>query len=132
LSGEEVASLDLRRTELVVLSACETGIGKVAGSEGVFGLQRAFAMAGSRSVVGSLWKVDDSATQILMTEFYRNLWEKKLNKLEALRQAQLAMLKRYSPGERRLRGAEMVDEGQPPAGNSPYYWAAFVLSGDWR
>ena len=134
LTALEVEALDLRKADLVVLSACETGLGKAAGGEGLLGLQRSFQIAGAKTLVSSLWKVDDTATQVLMTEFYTNLWEKKLGKLESLRQAQLTMLKRYDPGTRTLRprGAEMVDGGQPQSGNSPYYWAAFVLSGDWR
>ncbi len=87
LTAEEIAGLDLRNTELVTLSACETGLGDVAAGEGVFGLQRAFHQAGARSVIASLWKVDDAATQALMVEFYQNLWQKKLGKLHALRSA---------------------------------------------
>src|SRR5439155_18188593 len=97
LTGEEVAALDLAGTELVVLSACETGVGEVAGGEGVFSLQRAFHLAGARTVIGSLWKVNDEATEALMVAFYQNLWQKKLGKLEALRQAQLALLRGALP-----------------------------------
>jgi CHAT domain-containing protein len=140
LTAEEVVDLDLGGTELVVLSACETGRGDVAGGEGVFGLQRAFGMAGARTVVASLWQVDDRATQALMTEFYRNLWEKKLGKLEALRQAQLTMLRRYDLHAGQLRGQKVVptdnplphDKARPWRNLPPFYWAAFVLSGDWR
>jgi CHAT domain-containing protein len=125
LTAEEIADLDLSGTELVVLSACETGLGTVAGGEGVFGLQRAFALAGARATVGSLWQVDDDATAALMFEFYRRLWDQtaKIGKLEALRAAQLAV----------LNGEVFV----PPGGTfgeriSPYFWAAFSLSGDPR
>lgn len=126
LTAEEVANADLGGTELVVLSACHTGVGEVAGGEGVFGLQRAFGLAGARTVVASLWKIDDSATQALMGELYKNLWGRKLGKLEALRQAQLALLRRYDPEGRRLGATHL--EGVLP----PLYWAAFTLSGDWR
>ena len=125
LTAEEIADLDLSGTELVVLSACETGLGTVAGGEGVFGLQRAFALAGARATVGSMWQVDDDATAALMFEFYRRLWDQtaKIGKLEALRAAQLAV----------LNGEVFV----PPGGTvgqriSPYFWAAFSLSGDPR
>jgi CHAT domain-containing protein len=129
----------------VVLSACETGLGQVAGGEGLLGLQRAFQSAGAHSVVASLWRVPDDATRALMVEFYQNLWQKKLGKLEALRQAQLTMLRQYDAKAGRLRGAGAVKpvdakklaaaspaEDQPPPSLPPYYWGAFVLSGDWR
>ena len=89
LTAEEVMGMDLSRNELVVLSACETGAGKVRGGEGVFSLQRAFHVAGSRAVVASLWAVDDRATQALMGRFYQYLWSnegKSMGKLEALRE----------------------------------------------
>jgi CHAT domain-containing protein len=144
LTAEEIVNLDLRGTDLVVLSACDTGLGRVAGGEGVMGLTRAFHLAGARTAVASLWKVDDRATQALMVEFYANLWQKKLGKLEALRQAQLTMLAGYDPKSGALRGAwaktRVVPGEPPPAGQAapakgplpPFYWAAFVLSGDWR
>jgi CHAT domain-containing protein len=131
LTGLEVAELNLSHTDLVVLSACETGLGQVAGGEGVLGLQRAFQLAGVSTTVTSLWKVDDGATRTLMTEFYRNLWEQKMEKLESLRAAQLTMLQNYDRSRERIvsRGANDTDSA---SNNSPYYWAAFVLSGDWR
>jgi CHAT domain-containing protein len=155
LTAEEVADLDLRGTELVVLSACETGLGKVAGGEGVLGLQRAFQAAGARSLAVSLWSVDDAATSVLMEEFYANLWQKGLPKLEALRQAQLTVLRH--PGRVGQRRQELhkllVKRGVPeeelaargihkaavdlpgggaaaPRRSPPAWWAAFVLSGD--
>jgi CHAT domain-containing protein/tetratricopeptide (TPR) repeat protein len=141
LTASEVAGLDLRGVELAVLSACETGLGPVAGGEGLLGLQRAFQVSGARSVVASLWQVDDSATQALMLEFYRNLWDKKLSKMEALRQAQLAILQRYDVRQGQLRGSGVerpVDPKKLAEAQAtqprlpPLYWAGFVLSGDWR
>jgi CHAT domain-containing protein/tetratricopeptide (TPR) repeat protein len=148
LTGEEVRSLDLRGTELVVLSACETGLGRVRYGQGVLGLQRAFHAAGARSVVASLWKVDDAATSVLMEQFYTNLWVKKVPKLEALRQAQITVLR--NPGLVRARQTELAKRGigekaekLPEGGkvsapradgarSDPSLSAAFVMSGDWR
>jgi CHAT domain-containing protein len=93
LTAEEVAGLDLRGAQLVVLSACDTGLGKVAVGEGVLGLQRGFHEAGARALAASLWSVSDAATSVLMEDFYHNLWHKRLTRLEALRQAQLAVLR---------------------------------------
>jgi CHAT domain-containing protein len=89
------------------------------------GLQRAFQVAGARTVVASLWQVDDRATRTLMVDFYQNLWRKNMTKLEALRQAQLTMLRE---GVKRGLGEPETKMRRLP----PYYWAAFVLSGDWR
>jgi CHAT domain-containing protein/Tfp pilus assembly protein PilF len=131
LTGLEVAALDLGEVEVAVLSACETGLGKETAGEGLLGLQRAFQVAGARSVVASLWQVDDKATQRLMTLFYDNLWLKKLSRLEALRQAQLALLK-GTDGEGQGRGPDMaqtkVTESEVRA--PPRLWAAWILSGD--
>jgi CHAT domain-containing protein len=126
-NSEEVGTLDLRGVELAVLSACETGLGQRAGGEGLLGLQRAFQIAGARIVVASLWKVPDAATRDLMERFYSNMWEKDMGKLEALREAQLWMLRERSP-----RGLVELEGQEPPQRLPPYYWAAFVLSGDWR
>ena len=136
LTALEVEALDLRKTELVVLSACETGLGKVAGGEGLLGLQRAFQVSGAGAVVASLWSVDDAATRLLMEKFYENLWTKKLSKMESLRQAQLFVLREGSVTGL-LRGRPELDAPVAiPAGQAsrspPFYWAAFVLSGDWR
>ena len=134
LTAVEVSALDLGSTDLVVLSACETGLGRTAGGEGVLGLQRAFQLAGAKTGITSLWKVDDAATQQLMQEFYTNLWQKKLGKLEALRQAQLAMIRRYDPQRKKLRarGLDVAETQRAFQQGAPFYWAAFMLSGDWR
>ena len=129
LTALEVQALDLRQVELAVLSACQTGLGKVAGGEGLLGLQRAFQVAGARSVVASLWSVDDKATQQLMIRFYENRWDRKMPALEALVEAQRWML-----AEGVKRGLVREDSPKTDAHprTPPYYWAAFVLSGDWR
>ncbi|MEQ8787232.1 MAG: HEAT repeat domain-containing protein [Pirellulaceae bacterium] len=134
LTADEVQSLDLRGVELAVLSACETGLGKASTGEGLLGLQRSFRVAGARSVVASLWKVDDAATRDLMERFYTNLWEDDMGKLEALREAQLWMLrKRGRDGLSEARGLKLLQFDDADTMNlPPYYWAAFVLSGDWR
>jgi CHAT domain-containing protein len=129
LTALEVAELNLSGVELAALSACETGLGETAGGEGLLGLQRAFQTAGARSVVASLWQVDDEATRKLMVRFYENLWRSKepLGKLAALREAQLWMLR-----EGVKRGLVRRTAGKEPTRTPPHYWAAFVLSGDWR
>jgi CHAT domain-containing protein len=154
LTAEEVAGLDLRGAELVILSACDTGLGKVTAGEGVLGLQRGFHEAGARTLAASLWSVSDAATSVLMEDFYTNLWEKRLTRLEALRQAQLAVLRDPARVEARaeqlrrelvkrdpgaaLRGGSNKPVPLPEGGridekarrSHPAYWAAFVLSGD--
>jgi CHAT domain-containing protein len=129
LTALEVSEMDLSGCELAVLSACETGLGKEAGGEGLLGLQRAFAVAGCRSVVASLWRVDDKATMALMAAFYRVWWGKKVvSRVDALRQAQLSLLREG------VRSMHREDAGQKDRDDRlpPFYWAAFVLSGDWR
>ena len=112
LTALEVAGLDLHGTALVVLSACETGVGDVEVGEGVLGLRRALVLAGARSQLMSLWKVNDDATTTLMTAYYGEL-ARGIGRSEALRQVQLRML-------------------DDPALRHPYYWAAFLPLGDWR
>ncbi len=138
LTALDVTGLDLSRAEMVVLSACETGLGEVADGEGLLGLQRAFQVAGAKTVVASLWKVPDAATARLMQRFYENLWDRKMGKLEALREAQLWMMKDPSargagnPADKSARGAEVIKDTPNGGRLPPLYWAAFVLSGDWR
>ena len=129
LTALEVAELDLAGVELAVLSACETGLGRVAGGEGLLGLQRSFQIAGARSVIASLWAVNDLKTSALMKDFYYARWDKDFGKLEALRSAQLSMLNGDS-----VRGVRInkLEEETNSKRTPPFFWAAFVLSGDWR
>ena len=110
LTALEAAGLNLSGTQLVVLSACETGVGEVKTGEGVFGLRRAFMVAGAETLVMSLWQVDDTATQRLMTEFYQRL-AKGQDRGEALRQASLTLM-------------------QEPAYRHPFFWASFIAAGE--
>jgi CHAT domain-containing protein len=112
LQSYEIYRLKLN-TDLVVLSACQTGIGKLIRGEGMIGLTRAFMYAGAPSVLVSLWNVSDYSTSKLMGEFYKNLIKNKLDKSSALRKAQISL---------------MSDEKYA----HPFYWAPFVLLGDWR
>jgi CHAT domain-containing protein/Tfp pilus assembly protein PilF len=112
LQATEIFNLKLN-ADLVVLSACQTGMGKLVRGEGIVGLTRAFMYAGSPAVIVSLWSVSDASTATLMGEFYRNLVKEKLSKTDALRKAQLFM----------LRDAKFAH---------PFFWAPFVLFGDWR
>jgi CHAT domain-containing protein/Tfp pilus assembly protein PilF len=112
LTALEATGLDLYGTELVVLSACETGLGTVRNSEGVYGLRRALTIAGARSQLTSLWLVDDRATRDLMVDYYRRLMRGQ-GRAQALREVQLVMLR-------------------TPALRHPYYWAAFIPVGRWE
>jgi CHAT domain-containing protein len=112
LTAYEASMLDLEGTELVVLSACNTGLGTNRSGEGVFGLRRAFQEAGADSVLMSMWQVPDEETRRLMTLFYEN-WLAGKNKHEALRMAQ-----------RKLRD-ELRAEGR----DWPFYWGAFIVVG---
>ncbi|MBK9262584.1 MAG: CHAT domain-containing protein [Polyangiaceae bacterium] len=112
LTAYEASALNLTGTELVVLSACETGVGTRVAREGVRGLRRALVLAGAETQVMSLWQVDDEATRDLMTSFYQNMYRKGLGRSEAMRQAQLALLAQ-------------------PERKHPFYWASFIVSGNW-
>jgi CHAT domain-containing protein len=136
LTALELAPLDLDETELLVLSACETGLGATAGGEGLFGIQRAAQVAGADAVIASLWRVGDSDAAALMGRFYENLWSRKMSKLEALREAQIAFLRGTidSASVAKLRGPGKVKPRVKGAGLEVprSVWAAWVLSGDWR
>jgi CHAT domain-containing protein/Tfp pilus assembly protein PilF len=111
LKLQDIYNLELN-ADLVVLSACQTGTGKEVQGEGIVGLTRGFMYAGARRVAVSLWSVNDRATSILMSDYYRQMLEQKVEPAAALRQAQLAMW-------------------QSESYSAPYYWAAFTLQGDW-
>ncbi|GAB4208478.1 MAG: CHAT domain-containing protein [Coleofasciculaceae cyanobacterium] len=111
LTALEAAGLNLSGTKLVVLSACKTGLGDITNGQGVYGLRRAFAIAGAESQLMSLWAVNDYRTNQLMVNYYQRL-KNNVGRSEALRQTQLEML-------------------QKPESQHPYYWAAFIPSGDW-
>ena len=112
LTGLEASLLNLQGTELVILSACESGAGEVKIGEGVMSLRRAFRIAGAETVLASHWKVSDQATSRLMTEFMRR-WRAGEPRAKAWREAQLALLR-----------SEKF--------SNPYFWAAFTLTGQWR
>ncbi len=106
LTALEISNLDLKNTDIVILSACETGLGDIEGSEGVYGLQRAFKMAGVKTIIMSLWEVPDTETAEFMELFYTH-WKAKNNPKKAFKEAQKLMMSKY-------RG-------------NPEKWAAFVL-----
>lgn len=140
LTAKELAHLDLSDLNLVVLSACQTGLGEITG-DGVFGLQRGFKKAGANTLLMSLWKVDDTATQPLMTQFYKNLLAGK-SKFESLRDAQ-KYVRDYeveidiTTGKRWKSEARQKEEKNKEATpkdirkikkyKDPFYWAAFIL-----
>ncbi|MBI2986048.1 MAG: CHAT domain-containing protein [Deltaproteobacteria bacterium] len=143
LEVREVFGMDLKAS-LVVLSACETGLGKLSTGDELVGLTRAFIYAGTPSVVASLWKVEDSSTAALMASFYKNL--KTMTKVEALRQAQLELIRGQASSDLLARrgvggigrlGEVPTGEPQSPTPGPvsistahPYFWAPFILVGD--
>jgi CHAT domain-containing protein len=114
LTSEKILGLRLRGTDMVVLSACETGVGEVKNGEGIYGLRRAFTQAGARSLVMSMWKVRDRETKELMVSFYKNILS-GMNRCQALRQAALNEMKtvksRYGTAH-------------------PFFWGGFVFMGE--
>jgi CHAT domain-containing protein/tetratricopeptide (TPR) repeat protein len=117
LTAEEIAGLDLQGTEWAVLSACDTGIGVIKAGEGVFGLRRAFQIAGARTVVMSLWSVDDLATRTWMRSLYEGRLRHNLSTAAAVHRATLEVLRNRRAAQRSTH---------------PFYWAAFVAAGDWQ
>ena len=109
LNAYEVSNMSLDQTEMVEMSACETGAGDIKNGEGVYGLQRAFQVAGAKSLLMSLWKVNDDATQELMRNFFTNLNAAGTNKVQAFKTAQTQLKTKFP---------------------NPYYWGAFVLVGN--
>jgi CHAT domain-containing protein len=116
-TAEEIAALDLTGTEWAVLSACETGVGEVRAGEGVFGLRRAFQVAGARTLIMSLWSVEDEATREWMRALYEARLRDRRDTAESVRAASLRVLR-----DRRARGGS----------THPFYWGAFVAAGDWH
>ncbi len=137
----EIFGMDLK-ANLVVLSGCDTALGKLSTGDELVGLTRAFIYAGTPSVVASLWSVDDSSTAQLMASFYRNL--KTMSKAEALRQAQLELIRGEGRSDliarRGVGGIGKLGETPEPRSPSedpisvstshPYFWAPFILVGD--
>lgn len=113
LTAKDISLLDFSKIDLVVLSACETGVGDIIASN-VYGLQRGFKKAGAKSVLMTLWEVEDEATTLFMVEYYKNLFQLKKSKYESLTSAQ-KYLKEY------------IDENGEKKYESPNYWAAFIL-----
>ncbi len=117
LTAQEIAALDLSGVEQAVLSACDSQGREIVPDEGVFGLQRAFRIAGARSVIATLWPVEDMATSAWMAAFYEANLDRGLESAWALREAGLSVLR-----QRRARGED----------THPFYWGAFIGSGDWK
>jgi CHAT domain-containing protein/Tfp pilus assembly protein PilF len=148
LSGEVIVGLQLEKLNLVVLSACETGLGANTDTEGVRGLQRAFHLAGCPNVVASLWKVDDHATAALMNTFWEYVLVHQLPPVQALKEAQLLIYRRPDlvpalatrgvpdfDNAVNVNSQKAVPEKVPQGGRSyrhPYFWAGFFLSGAGR
>ena len=131
LTALEAAGLDLWGTKIVVLSACETGVGEVRNGEGVYGLRRALMLAGSESQVISLWKVDDLATRDLMVGYYA-LLRSGVGRSEALQKVQLKMLHSINANRTVRRGIGLNSAAEKTDRSHPFYWASFIQSGDWR
>lgn len=130
LTAQEAAGLDLWGTKLVVLAACDTGVGEVKNGEGVYGLRRALVLAGSETQVMSLWPVSDMGTRDLMIEYYQRLLEGQ-GRSEALRQVQLRMLNFDSRTLTQSGTKRLNRKATPKKYTHPFYWASFIQSGEW-
>jgi len=117
LTAEEVAALDLSRVDWVILSACDTGVGIIRAGEGVLGLRRAFRIAGAKTLITSLWAIEDEAARKWMQELYTARFNEGLGTAESVCKASLEVLH------------ELHKKGKS---THPFYWAGFVASGDWR
>jgi CHAT domain-containing protein len=117
LSAGELGTLDLSHMDWIALSACDSGLGPIGRNEGVFGMRRALRMAGARTVVMSLWQVDDAATADLMQNLYRARFVEHADVPDAMATAMRAVI-----AARRAKGES----------DHPYYWAAFISEGGWR
>ena len=117
LTAEEVASLNLEGVEWAVLSACDTGLGQLRSGEGVLGLRRAFQVAGARTIIMSLWPVEDRSARLWMRALYEGRLKRHLDTADSVREAALTVLR-----DRRRQGQS----------THPFYWAGFVAAGDWR
>jgi CHAT domain-containing protein len=117
LTAEEVASLNLEGVEWAVLSACDTGLGQLRSGEGVLGLRRAFQIAGARTIIMSLWPVEDRSARLWMRALYEGRLKRHLDTADSVREAALTVLR-----DRRTQGQS----------THPFYWAGFVAAGDWR
>lgn len=138
LTAFDVNSLKLFGTEMVVLSACETGMGKLERGEGVFGLRRSFILAGSKTLIMSLWKVNDLATMIMMDKFYQNLLSEGMGRLSSLRNAQkylknitIEKIKYLFPEYYAIISEHFkeISEDYKPYSH-PYFWGGFILQGE--
>jgi len=114
VTAEEVAGMNLRGTDLVVLSACETGLGTVKSGEGVYGLRRAFQMAGARTVISALWPIDDKATAEFMGQLFTAQDETLPQTMQRIALSRISFLRSQGKSDH------------------PFYWAAFVATGDWE
>jgi CHAT domain-containing protein len=117
LTAEEIAGLNLQDTDWAVLSACDTGLGEIRAGEGVFGLRRAFQIAGARTVIMSLWSVEDQSAMVWMRTLYEGRFQKHLSTADAVHAANVAVL---------------LGRRAKSQSTHPFYWAGFVAAGDWR